>query len=704
MIITKLKVRDFRRFDDFELELSPGMTVVCGPNEAGKSTIQQALITGFYEKPTATGKAVRELARWGTGEGFAIEIEFEVDGVAWRLTKDFQTKKSLLERIGAESGTAIDDIDEIQARIRQWLGCPSREFFLSTACVAHDDLAGVDRDADQLAQQLQRRISGGEQTSAPQAVKALDEAIGKLKKGGRGTAKDLGPGTIKHWADLVEKDEELLARVSFEVGVQTGRAEELAAAQKERDRLTEEIAALERTVGDADRLVKLEEEIAGLQETYRKSHRAAELAHGIEESAVTVEALKVFGDNAGLVARLPALAAAAEGSAKVSIQAGMAMQAAALAPPSVSDRSGSALTWLGAAAAALGALVALVFARWGWVVAGLGALAAVAGVAISAAARARSRRKSTELAQAWTAEAQRKGQEAQIELGQALSALGATDVEMAQKRLSEFNEAQRRLEAEKGRLAELLAGGSVEGVEAAAKGQALLLEQKKDARDALQERLPTADEVRLTRARVAEAKRQLVETQGRIDRRTGALDAGGVDPDSVVAIEERLATARERLQILERRLRIYERTAAAIEAAQQETMTTITPRLASDIGGYVSLITDGRYTDAQVDEKTLRITAIAPETGERAAVDRDLSRGTRDQFYLAARVGLVKLVCGDARPPLILDEPLVGFDEDRSTRTWKLLADIAEEYQVLVLSCRRDFPAGPTVELAGPAS
>ena len=39
-----------------------------------------------------------------------------------------------------------------------------------------------------------------------------------------------------------------------------------------------------------------------------------------------------------------------------------------------------------------------------------------------------------------------------------------------------------------------------------------------------------------------------------------------------------------------------------------------------------------------------------------------------DLVYLVARIGLVRLVTGDRRPPLILDDPFVTFDDDRATR------------------------------------
>ena len=43
MRIRRLQVKDFRRYRDLDVDFAPGLTVVRGPNEAGKTTIQRAI-------------------------------------------------------------------------------------------------------------------------------------------------------------------------------------------------------------------------------------------------------------------------------------------------------------------------------------------------------------------------------------------------------------------------------------------------------------------------------------------------------------------------------------------------------------------------------------------------------------------------------------------------------------------------------------
>jgi uncharacterized protein YhaN len=81
-----------------------------------------------------------------------------------------------------------------------------------------------------------------------------------------------------------------------------------------------------------------------------------------------------------------------------------------------------------------------------------------------------------------------------------------------------------------------------------------------------------------------------------------------------------------------------------------------------------------------------------------------LSQGTLDLVYLVARIGLVRLVTGDRRPPLILDDPFITFDDARAKRSLELLRDVARDFQVIYLTTpgRYHASADAVVPLAGP--
>jgi hypothetical protein len=150
-------------------------------------------------------------------------------------------------------------------------------------------------------------------------------------------------------------------------------------------------------------------------------------------------------------------------------------------------------------------------------------------------------------------------------------------------------------------------------------------------------------------------------------------------------------------------LRIYQTTLDAIAAAEQQTMKKAARVLEETMGGDVATITDGRYGRIEVDEGTLAFRVFSAERGDWIPVT-SLSHGTRDQLYLAARLGLVRQITDNHQPPLILDDPFVSFDDNRATRAIQLLRDVGSDFQVILLTCstRYNALADRVVELPGP--
>jgi uncharacterized protein YhaN len=121
--------------------------------------------------------------------------------------------------------------------------------------------------------------------------------------------------------------------------------------------------------------------------------------------------------------------------------------------------------------------------------------------------------------------------------------------------------------------------------------------------------------------------------------------------------------------------------------------------------GDVARVTGDRYRRVRVDDTNLGIEVFAPERNDWVSVT-ELSQGTLDTIYLAARLGLVRLVTGDRRPPLVLDDPFVTLDDARAPRALELLREVANDFQVIYLttSDRYDSLADVVVTLDGPTA
>jgi uncharacterized protein YhaN len=228
------------------------------------------------------------------------------------------------------------------------------------------------------------------------------------------------------------------------------------------------------------------------------------------------------------------------------------------------------------------------------------------------------------------------------------------------------------------------------------------VEQKSSALEALG---PIAKEPRARERLEVEVRDQEGALERARDDEANArarVEANTVDAEQVAGEAERLAGWREQLAALQRRQRVLDTTLKAIDSAEVATMKTATRYLEGHMVRDLADVTGGRYRRVRVDDKTLDIEVLAPERNDWVPVS-GLSQGTLDLVYLTARLGLVRLVTGDRRPPLVLDDPFVTLDDVRASRTLSLLKRVANDFQIIYLttSDRYDRAADAVVELPG---
>ena len=111
----------------------------------------------------------------------------------------------------------------------------------------------------------------------------------------------------------------------------------------------------------------------------------------------------------------------------------------------------------------------------------------------------------------------------------------------------------------------------------------------------------------------------------------------------------------------------------------------------------------GRYTQIRQAEAGQDFRVI--DADDRAVQPIDLSRGTREQLYLAVRLGLIEEFAQRGTSlPLVLDEILVNFDPDRMAAVAGELARFAENHQVLLFTCHPEIAQRVQANAPGAAS
>jgi uncharacterized protein YhaN len=107
---------------------------------------------------------------------------------------------------------------------------------------------------------------------------------------------------------------------------------------------------------------------------------------------------------------------------------------------------------------------------------------------------------------------------------------------------------------------------------------------------------------------------------------------------------------------------------------------------------FFGVITDQRYSRlyAPIGEQTV---TVIDQTGA-AKQPTELSRGTREQLYLALRFGLIREFGKRTESlPVVVDEVLVNFDPVRAQRAASAFAELAQTNQVLVFTCHPETVA-----------
>lgn len=170
----------------------------------------------------------------------------------------------------------------------------------------------------------------------------------------------------------------------------------------------------------------------------------------------------------------------------------------------------------------------------------------------------------------------------------------------------------------------------------------------------------------------------LGETRGELARLTSEEESSALRIHRHTLLEQLQEHSREwaRLTIAEE---LLNRTRRKFEQERQ-------PDVIRHAQAFFSSVTGGRYQQlyAPIGEQSITVTD-ANGSGKKPS---ELSRGTREQLYLALRFGLIRGADEHAeRLPVVVDEALVNFDTERACLAAEAFGRLAETNQVLVFTC-----------------
>jgi DNA repair exonuclease SbcCD ATPase subunit len=692
MWLKRIQLRNFKRLADYEAQFSPGLNVIKGPlNEMGKSTLLDGIVVALFANPKSTAKELKDYVSWGSIRQFCTSIEFEDEGHGYLLEKDFD--KGTVKFTDNNEGEELDTFKGITERVGELLGTCSDRLFLCSSCIRQSEISEISSGKKEINESLEEIVSGGkESTLASQVVTKLDSKIAETRRGLDRPAKN--PGVIAGLKNRIQVTSQRYSDVKREVSEVEARKIELvevsrqlagikeqgenAGALLDKNRQRREIeSSIQRLTKDYDGIEKLlgnVKTLIGDSEGADKALRAAEGFTDKQQISGVRRELDAYRNRHGIIEN----------------DLAQRDQELAQARGKLSKRKsvlfvGSAKGLAAVTAILGGGLVGVIvgpFYFLGLII--LGAALLVVGV------RARN---VLDRDKTGISAIERRIQD----MKEALDDLSKKEQEILTRAkcssYAEFNDKEMAFYGwlDKKNSADLqlrgmLGGRTVEELEEhkLELARKLATEETKLTDDLKQTYLSPEEYVALEK-KVLNLKERQAELERQKSRCEIIVEQSRFSIEDQIRLEEELEGLRDDLKREEKKVKVYGLARDFISRARTETLSSAGEALEKGLQEYLAVFTNDRYRQVTVNKDALEFSVYSDEKKGWVRPE-ELSGGVIDEFYLAFRLALARLIFGDKKPPLILDDPFVNFDSVRLANTLDFFKELASDYQIIIFT------------------
>lgn len=201
-----------------------------------------------------------------------------------------------------------------------------------------------------------------------------------------------------------------------------------------------------------------------------------------------------------------------------------------------------------------------------------------------------------------------------------------------------------------------------------------------------------------TEAALMRTEKQLAELKTAYDMAQGAQRSLS-DP---VVIESRIQTLNEKIASETEKYDALSLAIDTLSEASTELQTRFSPLISRKTSEILARITADRYEKVSFARGFDANAQVSDDPAARNVLA--LSDGTIDEIYFSLRLAMCELILtGDDPCPIILDDALLTFDDERCKTALELLCETAETRQVILFSCHSresDMMAGkPNVNI-----
>lgn len=242
MKLRRLRIENFKRFrEPLTIEgFADGLNLFAAPNEAGKSTVAEAIRAAFFERHRSG--SVEHLRPWGdTAATPTVELEFDAAGKRYRLTKAFLGRKRcelVIDGQALDGAAAEDQLAGLLgfrfpgkgASAPEHMGIPGLLWIRQGR--AHDLAEAVSYAADQLRLVLGESLGDLGSSAGDALLRAVEAARNELLTPATGNPRGEHAAALQRKAELAEA----LASLTRNIVAYQGSVDRLAALRREHRR------------------------------------------------------------------------------------------------------------------------------------------------------------------------------------------------------------------------------------------------------------------------------------------------------------------------------------------------------------------------------------------------------------------------------------------------------------------------------------
>jgi uncharacterized protein YhaN len=688
--IRAIQIRSVASLEDVKLEFAPGLNLVCGDNEAGKTTILRAIAGTLF------GVDDQSLCPVGYDGDYGAALRLEIEDQTFVFDRNFANNRIQLFQIINDVPEKIfdakcsprgrsADVKAYRERLKELLGSADRDLFESSVFLLDPDFSLGEADTVRKIKQILAGQATHDYDAVTDALWTQYFQITSVNPEGRNKSKARRLESLVSDRASVDSQLQTATQARFEIEQLQGQIEQTDT----------QIGQMEKTIRSTNRVVT----VAADYFKYDQEKKEHEQKHGTfaKEKQRVVDLKARLETHNQKLAKLGVAASVDDATAenlrrRVSLDTQIAQQQKVVDQAqkdrdSVGAESKMTLVLLGGIAGLFLVGGAVFLAMIGWE--GGIALFAGAGLFILFASMVRQRgkrilRRDLALAVADKEIDRLHQQIAALVLPESIAALGAqaipqilADREKSLGLLREKEKAQAQLE---------VLPSSEDVAEALVRLEreiAVLLERQSELSRTHPE-LAALDHDKLMdeMAKLVDQEEQieqLKQKRGQLHERLILSAANAKSPDALRDQSEDLA---ERIGQLEFRRDALTQAIEAVRDAVKE----YRGEYLVDFSKQVSKVFASMVGDA--GRSVLFGSGLDPRlvgpSGQLAL--ENLSTGTRDQLYFAGRIALSRRLTEQRALPIILDDPLVHFDATRKAGTLRMLDTVAADHQVILFS------------------